>query len=256
MSARQLVIVDVETTSLDVETAAVVEIAAVNTATGEELHFVPWHDPIDIERADPESLKVNRYHERGLERRMLDIDETVQHLERLGDMLDGNVLGGANPRFDARVLEQAFAASEVLAGWHHRLADVSAYTAGALRLPPNEIPGLAECCDLLGVTNEQEHSALADARATAACFAAMQRPHLTGVDSEIRFDREGLTIGGERVPGLIEVPALVGQADAPDQWRVTVTFLTNVYPTSTSDVVDEPVGETTRVIRPALPGDD
>lgn len=75
-------------------------------------------------------------------------------------------------------------------------------------------------------------------------------------DKAIRFDGEGLTIGGERVPGLIEVPALVGQADAPDQWRVTVTFLTNVYPTSTSDVVDEPVGHTTRIIRPAHPGDD
>ncbi|NKV67620.1 hypothetical protein GS941_02025 [Rhodococcus hoagii] len=40
-----------------------------------------------------------------------------------------------------------------------------------------------------------------------------------------------LTIGGERVPGLIAVPAVVEQDDdAPDHWRVTVTFLTNVFP--------------------------
>jgi len=76
-------------------------------------------------------------------------------------------------------------------------------------------------------------------------------------DKAIRFDSEGLTIGGERVPGLIAVPAIVEQDDdAPDHWRVTATFLTNVYPTSTSDVVDEPVSHTVRHIRPALPGDD
>ncbi|NKW39048.1 hypothetical protein GS935_20215 [Rhodococcus hoagii] len=75
-------------------------------------------------------------------------------------------------------------------------------------------------------------------------------------DKAIRFDGEGITIGWERVPGLIAVPAVVEQADAPGQWRVTVTFITNVYPTSTSGCVDEPVGPTTRHIRPALPGDD
>lgn len=76
----------------------------------------------------------------------------------------------------------------------------------------------------------------------------------------IRFDREGVTVGGERVPGLIAAPAVIEQIeqddDSSEYWRVTVTFLTNVFPTSTSDVVDEPVSDTTRHIRPALPGDD
>ena len=171
MSTRQLVIIDTETSSLDVETAALLEVAAINTAAGEELHFVPWHSELDIAEADPESLKVNGYRERGLAREMLDLGQTIEFAERLGEMLDGNTLGGANPRFDARMLELFLGAAGVLPGWHHRLADVSAYTAGALRLPPHEMPGLHECCELLGVDNTGEHSALGDARATAECFA-------------------------------------------------------------------------------------
>lgn len=261
MSARQLVVVDVETTSLDVETAAVVEIAAINTATGEELHFVPWHTKGDINAADPEALEINGYHQRGLRQQMLDLGQTLEAVELLGEMLDGNTLGGANPRFDARVLEQLLARCRVLPGWHHRLADISAYTAGMLLLPPNELPGLAKCCDLLGVINEQEHSALADARATAACFEAAKavaagRDLNIEVRREIRFDDEGITIGGERVPGVIGEDTRVHRPGGPGElWETRVTFLSEREPITSPDVVNVNIDDTGYDVRPATSDD-
>lgn len=70
----------------------------------------------------------------------------------------------------------------------------------------------------------------------------------------IVVDAVGLTIGGERVPGAVIDDVIVeDDREIPGFWRVTATFLTNVYPMSDTGTVDEPVN--TRVIRPARPGD-
>ena len=54
--------------------------------------------------------------------------------------------------------------------WHHRLADLAAYAAGALGIPPNELVGLGDICTRLDVDPGVAHSALDDAKATAECF--------------------------------------------------------------------------------------
>ncbi|MBM4592254.1 hypothetical protein LRM64_10130 [Prescottella equi] len=64
-----------------------------------------------------------------------------------------------------------------------------------------------------------------------------------------------LTIGGELVPGLIgDVVTVKEGSGIPGFHEVSVTFLTDVMPTSAPGLVDEPIN--TRIIRPALPGDD
>jgi DNA polymerase-3 subunit epsilon len=162
------------------------EVAAINLDTGEELYFVPWTPPNVFDRAAPEAMKINRWFERGLYTKQKSADETYRLYADLWNMLDGNTLAGCNPRFDADMLRRGTSVCfdavnhcdvrwnspvhSTREPWHYRLADLSAYAAGVLGIPPHELPGLAAVCDLLGVTNDDEHSAYADAAATAACF--------------------------------------------------------------------------------------
>ena len=171
MTDRHLVIVDIETTGLDSEQHVPLEIAAINIDTDEILHFVPWVDSHTLARADYDALRINRYFERGVYKDMLSADETMSHYHALWKMLRGNTFAGANPRFDAQMLELATGWEP---SWHYRLADVSAYVAGSLKMYPANIAGLLECCRLLAVTNDEPHSALADAKATAQCFFQAQ----------------------------------------------------------------------------------
>ncbi|KRQ31390.1 hypothetical protein AOT83_04480 [Mycobacteroides sp. H001] len=165
-----LIVVDLETTGLDTDVHSILEVAAVNVATGQELYFVPHIKPDQMMLADPEALRINRYYERGVFRKMLKSPaDNVQAYRELFGMLKDNRLGGANPRFDADMLVRAAGYAE---SWHYRLADVCAYVSGALGFDPSDIRGLHDVCVSLSVDTGTEHSALDDARATAACFRA------------------------------------------------------------------------------------
>lgn len=171
--SRQLIVVDVETDRLSKTSALALEVAAINMATGEELVFVPFGATELARQADPGALAVNRFFERRLPAEELTPTATEQAFATLERWLDENTLAGSNPSFDAAVLDREFTKFDGgIEGelWHHRLADLSAITAGSLGVAPTELPGLSECCRLLGVTNMDPHSALGDARATADCF--------------------------------------------------------------------------------------
>jgi len=172
MSERQLIVVDIETSSLDVSRAVALEIAAVNVATGEEFYFAPWIKRELYSKFDADALEVNRYFERGVFREAATSDRANEDaLEKLADMLAGNTLAGSNPAYDAAVLRRHLAAHlNEPQPWHYRLADLAAYAAGRFGLPPTETPGLSKVCELLGVTNDDPHTAMGDARATAECF--------------------------------------------------------------------------------------
>lgn len=177
MSDRHLIVVDTETTGLDINKHVVLEIAAIDTVTGEEFHFVPYVTRASLSGADPIALATNRYYERKVFEQELTREDTLEHAHKLIEMLQGNTLGGPNPTFDAAMLTKffgTFVGSEVATPWHHRLADLAAYAAGALGLAPADLPGLHRVLEELDIINEDEHSALGDARATAAAFAALQ----------------------------------------------------------------------------------
>lgn len=160
---RDIIVVDLETTGLH-RGADILEVAALNMTTGKEFHFVPYFDPSRIDRDNLKALQINRYFERGVWEAMCTPEGTSQNFRYLKGMLQDNTFAGSNPAFDAGLL-----AGKVW-GWHHRLLDLSAYAAGVLGIPPNELPGLQAVRELLGVVNEDEHSALGDVRATADCF--------------------------------------------------------------------------------------
>lgn len=178
---RQLIVVDVETTGLTPGVHLPIEVAAVNVMTGDVLHFVPKVPKGTFDNASEQALEINRYYERGLyKQRPTSWEATDGDYSNLWEMLAGNTFAGSNPAFDAAMVTAGFTAARQNSArefaafmrepWHHRLADLAAYAGPALMLAPNELVGLAEICERLGVTNEAEHTALGDARATATCF--------------------------------------------------------------------------------------
>jgi DNA polymerase-3 subunit epsilon len=176
MSAkRNLIVVDVETTGLE-DRDKPIEVAAINVDTGEEFYFVPHMSSTALGSADPRALQINRYFERGVWEHMDSHDtDTWKNYEVLRRMLDGNTFAGSNPRFDAPKILRGInhwedLTKHIAEPWHHRLADLSAYAAGILGIAPTELPGLDAVCRSVNVDNEDPHSALGDARATAECF--------------------------------------------------------------------------------------
>lgn len=178
MSERALIVVDVETTGLDTNKHWVLEVAAVNVLTGEELYFVPALPVGALDEADGKAMKINGYFEREVFQHRLDAASSVGYWDRLWDWLSGNTLAGSNPSFDAAMLNRHHSWNTQTARtpghppspWHHRLADLSAFAAGALGIRPTALPGLDVVCRSLHVENTDPHSALGDARATADCF--------------------------------------------------------------------------------------
>lgn len=186
MSGRHIVVVDVETTGLDPERHTTVEVAWWNLNTGERGEFVPPHLVSEaLRNAQIEALRVNRYIDR-LATAEQDYDGTAA--SKLSDLLEGSTLAGSNPAFDAGFLTVLYremeAAEKAWAPrWHHRLLDLSAYAAGVLLLPPNQLPGLSTVCELLGVENTAPHTAAGDVDATGRCFLAL-------------FERAGVSLDG------------------------------------------------------------
>lgn len=192
---RQLIVVDVETTGLDPDVHLPLEVAAINVATNEVFHFVPNLDRAILGNSEPAAMEINRYFERGIWRHALTIEETVGAYGVLFTWLEGNTLGGYNPRFDGQMLIRGYTAALVGYGcqdaavrevWHHRLADLSAYAGPALLRAPNELLGLADVCTALGVTNPAAHTALGDARATAECFRILTEHYAATIEPVVR----------------------------------------------------------------------
>lgn len=178
MADRHVIVVDVETSGRDPERHAVVEVAWQNLRTGENDVFIPRHTPSEVlAAAEIEALRVNRYLDR-----LTDVelqDHTGEDAATLANQLHGHTLAGANPRFDWEFLRRMFAAFDTdefdvfVPEPHYRLLDLSAYAAGVLGLPINELPGLSDVCGLLGIERAGKHTAADDVRDTAACFRVL-----------------------------------------------------------------------------------
>lgn len=172
---RRIIVIDTETTGLHHSMHLTVELAAVDLDSGREIRIVPPIEPCDMAAAAPEALTINRFYERRLYAEQMSRAETEDRLRELAGWLDGAVFAGCAPAFDAAFVTALFERYEVAVPvWHHRLADLSALTAGAQDLGLDELPGLSRCCTQWGVENEAPHTALGDARATAECLRRLR----------------------------------------------------------------------------------
>lgn len=165
----RLVVVDTETTGLDLRLHRPVEVAWLDWRTRAKGAtagvFIPPHDLLE---ADDEALRINRYAERigFTDRRTWDQDYAATR--ELHRVLTGSTLAGANVRFDAVMLNHLFAdAGLPTEPWHHRLLDIEAFAAGRLGLAPWDIPSLHALCDRFAVS-PPSHGAWPDVVAAAA----------------------------------------------------------------------------------------
>lgn len=176
MTTPHLIVVDVETSGLDPLTHDVLEVAAIDLNTGDELHFVPTPTRNEWQtEASPEAMQVNRYYERGVYKDQVDTATTGERWAALAEMLDGNILAGANPWFDAAFVDAAMRHWGITPGRRYQLRDLATYASGILRLDPANPTSSATVLDKLGITNRAPHSARGDATAAAAAFSALRQ---------------------------------------------------------------------------------
>lgn len=123
--------IDTETTGLDHKRHQIVELTY---ALGNDDPYTLVL-PHSLTNADPDSLRINKYYERGLDHKAR--WATVVEIQGFARLLYGAKLAGSNPRFDAD-----FLSAKGYGGWHHRLMDVPLWAAGRLGLP--ESLGLAK----------------------------------------------------------------------------------------------------------------
>lgn len=164
-----LVYLDVETTGLDIRRHEVWEIAyAIDD--GPILSSVVEHG---FTTPDPFALRVNGYLDRAV-----GVQPDPLFERALIEQLNGAVLVGANPAFDARFLEARWGR----APWRYRLLDIEAYAMGALGFEyPYGLKDVREALVALGHDiPAPDHTAAADVATVRACHLALRSIYAGG----------------------------------------------------------------------------
>lgn len=126
-----LAFVDCETIGLDTFLHDAWEIAVILRVDGRDEEHVFRIEP-DLSHADPQALEINRYHER-TSAPDWEWDDPRGAAALLHSILDGAVLVGSNPAFDADMIRNLFARYYGdAAPWHYRTVDIVTLAVGSL----------------------------------------------------------------------------------------------------------------------------
>lgn len=147
--------------------------------------------PLDLKFADPAALRIGGFWDRHPMGRKLSgkdspqvgdelcaipcepVTSTHEAAKKVMAWTFGAHLVGANPAFDAQILERLLRSEGYLPSWHYRLIDVEALTAGHFG---RIVGGLDACLDALVLPMRDKdavHTALVDARAAMWVFDAV-----------------------------------------------------------------------------------
>lgn len=172
MKKRNLAFIDLETTGLDAEKHEIIEIGCIVArqiqceGRGCELEIIDELDlkvkPEHIETSDPESLKINGYHEMD----WMFAVSLEQAMKVLSEKTEGAILVAQNVSFDWLFLEKAFVKTGVPNKMDfHRLDLISMAYAKLYHNPQIQRFSLRAMCEYFGIKNDRAHSAMADIRA-------------------------------------------------------------------------------------------
>lgn len=163
---RPLAFIDIETTGLDPERHEIIEVAAVRVdpRTLAELEDLSVQvRPRRPDDADPTALALVGYSPDA----WTDAVDLADALARIKPLLDGAVLAGHNVAFDRSFLSRAWAeAGSRPDDLDHHLLDTATLAWPLLVAGAVDSLSLGPVCAALGIDREQEHRALADARAS------------------------------------------------------------------------------------------
>lgn len=181
-----LAFVDTETTHLDAEIGEAWEVAVVlresdaTAAPGSDTEYV-WQFNPDLTKADPESLRIGRFHERFQVPFGSNIDAAFtghskglavpmsreQAVAAVLNVLHGSILIGSNPGFDDRFLRKLLGPGS--AQWHYRPYDIVQLAAVKVGLDvagplPWSSRALSRAVGVEPPGDDVAHTALGDAR--------------------------------------------------------------------------------------------
>ncbi|OGZ07705.1 MAG: hypothetical protein A2942_04225 [Candidatus Lloydbacteria bacterium RIFCSPLOWO2_01_FULL_50_20] len=186
MKKHRLAFVDIESTGLDPFRHEIIEIgivlveqkndlfglpAAMGTAQAgkQSLELISEHEiqlkPIHIETADPKALLITRYKERNWSKAV----GQKEGFEAAAALLEGTIFIAQNVAFDWAFLQKA--GNEYGVNFekqvHYHKLDLASMTFGKFYHDPKLTKfSLREMAGYFEVTNQDAHTALADARAT------------------------------------------------------------------------------------------
>lgn len=127
--STKLAFVDTETTGLDPFLHDVWEVAVIVREDGDDTEHT-FRLPPDLSLAEAKALEINRYMER-VTAPGWKWDDRRTAARQLYRLLDGAVMVGSNPAFDAEFLAHFFGSYfEKPKPWHYRTIDVTTLAAG------------------------------------------------------------------------------------------------------------------------------
>ena len=177
-----LAFIDTETTSLrpgrQIWEAAIIRVTLHDDGNEDITETSFFLDNIDIQSADPASLKIGRFwdrHPHALQMRAIqpapaEMLPPVRAAKRILRLTHDATLIGSNPHFDAHSLERLLRGQGMQPTWDYRLIDVPTLAAGWLGAKGHEVPlplrsqELSEACQVQPPAPKNRHTALGDAR--------------------------------------------------------------------------------------------
>lgn len=169
--------VDTETISLEPGPDVIYEVGLIVREGGEDRSH-HWWLPVDLGRADPQSLDIGRFHDRhpwgdwnmkvSMDREIefgkaTLLSDPVAFCLEFSRLTAGTHLVGAVVSFDEERLRLMLRAHGATPRWHYHLVDVEALIAGRFRMkPPWDSNELSRKCGI-DPSKYDRHTALGDA---------------------------------------------------------------------------------------------
>lgn len=170
---RQVVWVDLETTGLDPNCHEITQFGGINDFTGEQLELYVWPD--HLERASEKALEITGFSEEAW--RKAGAISGAEAIQKIVDFLGCSILAGQNVSFDEAFIKATMLRYQVKKRIGYHKLDVA--TLALIHLRPLGIRSVSlnTICDVLGISNEGEHTALVDAKRARDVYRTLVNPN-------------------------------------------------------------------------------
>lgn len=233
--ALPALVLDLETTGLDIRTDRVVQVAAI-AMQGDVRNKMPELESL-VNPQQPIPERSSAIHGI-LDKDVVGAPRFTDIADKLREIFSGRVIVGHNIGFDIAILRHEFAREGL--PWHEPVAIDIGQLVGALQ-PALPDLGLETVTSALGVSIQHRHSALGDCEAAAEVWARLV-PILR--EREIRTLGETVSLAGERQDlllhqaqaGWFSIPGELVTAPAPSAPRID----SYVFEQRLADVMSSP----------------